>query len=980
MTLGTDETLPPDPEQTPGQLDATMAADADATGASSPPASPMDRGSIIGRYVVLSRLGAGAMGVVLAAYDPELDRKVALKLLRPRGGEQSAARTRLQREAQALAKLNHPNVVAVHDVGLHGARVFVAMEHVSGQTIGDWIESGAQPVKEVLRVFGEAGRGLAAAHAAGLVHRDFKPDNVMLDDSGGVRVMDFGLARSGDDEEGEPPNLEPDAVVAARTRDPLATPLTRTGAIMGTPAYMAPEQFAGAVVDARSDQFGFCVSLYEALYGERPFAGASLVELSVSVTEGEIRDAPSKTSVPGWVRAALLRGLSVKPEDRWPSMEALVVVLGHGAARSRRNRIFASLGALGLCAGAVMGYQQWDEARRIDACVADGNRVEAVWNAASRASLRDGLLATGVSYAHSTVDKVMPFFEAQAEAIRSAQTQACLETRVQGAWSEDLLTRATWCLDERRMQIEAVADELSGADDKSMQKAITAAAKLSAVAPCRDEQRLRQSPSPPEDRQAVEAVLRTLSTAEAREFAGKYDEALEVAKGALVEAEAIGWPALSASARWRVGTLLDSTGEYEAAETTLETAYFEAAGVGATDVMVETAADLTYTVGFKLARHEDGHRWARHAQLALATLREPEESLRRAELNNNIAAIHDVAAEYEQALQLYERALAVREKILGPQHPSVATSLNNLASLHKDMAAFDQAKSLFHEAVAIKEKALGPEHPSVGLSLYNLGRVHLNAGEYDEAKAILERALSIMEKSLGKDHSNVGAALNGLGQIHRANREYEEAKASYERSLAIWEKTFGPEHPNIATSLNNLAVVYDATGEASEAKALYERALAITEKAVGPEHPNVATSLNNIGMAYAASGDYDEANARYERAVAIYEKALGPDHVRLSYPLDGLAEVALDRGRPRDAIAYVERALALRTSTETAAVMIAKSRFLLARALWDAPAGSGRDRGRALDLAEQSRDAYEVASNRAERLAKVEAWLADHQL
>jgi eukaryotic-like serine/threonine-protein kinase len=310
------------------------------------------RGGTIGRYLVLSPVGTGAMGVVLAAYDPELDRKIALKLLKPRGSALRRARERLQREAQALAKLGHPNVVAVYDVGVHDEQLFIAMEFVEGQTLGAWMAAApavstgggvgtspkapppARPWREVLEVFVQAGRGLAAAHDAGLVHRDFKPDNVMLSRDGRVRVMDFGLAR-----------VDDDASDSRRTTDVVGS-LTQTGALLGTPAYMPLEQFGGGLVDARSDQFSFCVALHEALYGERPFVGETIGELMGGLLEGAVRVPTRGAAVPGWVRVVVLRGLATKPEDRFPSMPALLSALAADPV-ARRRRIALRLG-LGL--------------------------------------------------------------------------------------------------------------------------------------------------------------------------------------------------------------------------------------------------------------------------------------------------------------------------------------------------------------------------------------------------------------------------------------------------------------------------------------------------------------------------------------------------------------------------------------------------------------------------------------------------------
>src|SRR5262245_41903110 len=303
------------------------------SGAATP--EQLSKGASLGRYVVLGLIGRGGMGEVYAAYDPELDRKIAIKLLKVRGGAGADAaaaadgRQRLLREAQAIARLSNPNVVVVHDVGTFGESVFIAMEFVDGHTLGYWLQAATRDWREVLNVYLAAGRGLVAAHAAGLVHRDFKPENVMITTTGEVRVMDFGLAR---EQRENLPALarqkataagkraaaiaetidlaDPDATAKLAPGGAIATPgspsggylqmkLTQTGAVLGTPAYMAPEQFAGEDSDARTDQFSFSVALWEALYGRRPFAGNNAVELMANVVAGALREPPADTRVPG---------------------------------------------------------------------------------------------------------------------------------------------------------------------------------------------------------------------------------------------------------------------------------------------------------------------------------------------------------------------------------------------------------------------------------------------------------------------------------------------------------------------------------------------------------------------------------------------------------------------------------------------------------------------------------------------------------
>jgi serine/threonine protein kinase len=344
------------------------------------------------------------MGVVYAAYDPKLDRKVALKLLRPRGGGDQTRRTaRLEREAQAVAKLSHPNVVGIFDVLVHEDRLVLAMEYLAGGTLTGWLAAQKRSSREILKMFVEVGHGLAAAHAEGQIHRDFKPDNVLLDKNGVPKVVDFGLVRMrsttgahqvapADDEDEVDDEVKGDA--------PEARKLTRTGAMAGTPAYMAPEQFLDGAVDARSDQFAFCIALFEALYGERPFEGETLIALADSVTSGKVRALPKNAEVPGWLRACVLRGLSVNPSDRFPDLGALVTALATDPIARRRRRVLAAAAAAAVIAG-VVATRQYVGAKRREiykqvaehVAVADAALASAAAKRAEAKTLRDRAFA-----------------------------------------------------------------------------------------------------------------------------------------------------------------------------------------------------------------------------------------------------------------------------------------------------------------------------------------------------------------------------------------------------------------------------------------------------------------------------------------------------------------------------------------------------------------------------------------------------------
>ncbi len=325
-------------------------------GATLPSAGPhgesVGPGSKIGRFVIGKQLGVGGMGVVYAAEDPELGRQVAVKVLRGAVARDSAqAARRIMREARLAARVAHPNLVSIYEVGQHEGRVFIAMELVAGSSLTVWLRERPRSPKEILAVFVDAGRGLAAAHAAGVVHRDFKPDNVLVGKDGRARVTDFGLARRG------APDESPGASEAekARVRRTSLSDLSNAAAILGTPAYMAPEQHSGANTDPRTDQFSFCVALYEALHGQRPFDGTTWEELSESVLGGRLKPPPATSRVPASLQRIVARGLSVRPGDRYASMNQLLEALGRDRGRPLRAWAYCSLVLLVAMATALVG-------------------------------------------------------------------------------------------------------------------------------------------------------------------------------------------------------------------------------------------------------------------------------------------------------------------------------------------------------------------------------------------------------------------------------------------------------------------------------------------------------------------------------------------------------------------------------------------------------------------------------------------------
>jgi tetratricopeptide (TPR) repeat protein/predicted Ser/Thr protein kinase len=1010
MSEAVTDTLPPI------GVDATQATlSPQQTGAESGPILP---GTIIGRYVVLSKLGAGAMGMVLAAYDPELDRKVALKLLKARTGSQDAAQARLRREAQALAKLDHPNVVGVHDVGVHEGQLFVGMEFVEGQTLGEWMLEATRPRPwpEVLRVFAEAGRGLAAAHEAGLVHRDFKPDNVMLGADGRVRVMDFGLAR-GHGKDDAPSESTIERIHRNTDKQPTVA-LTQTGAMTGTPAYMSLEQFHAKGVDARSDQFGFCVALYEALYGERPFTGTSVMQLLHEVMHEHVREPPKGTKVPVWLRKVVVRGLSKHQDARWPSMTALLAALADDPAIRRRKWWTVTLVA-GVVAGVAWGM--WHVVRQdAQTCAGMQAKLDGVWDDERRASVQDAIEATQLSYATDTWERIEPRLDDYTRQWVAARVEACEATH-RGEQSGELLDLRMACLDERLSHVRATVEVLASADATVVQKAVEAIADLPSLERCADVNALRAELPPPEDPEVAQRVAQLHERrieAKALLKAGKYVEALAATQAVVHEADTLGYAPLQAQARLLEGQVQSRSGNFELAEHALEQAYNTAVGLRMTAESAEASRRLVYLVGNQLARHEAGRQWAKHAE-PLARATGTDEAL--GYYLNSIGSVAFIEGKYEEARSLQERALAIEEKALGADHLEVASTLSSLAGVAWGEGKYAEARGYQERSLAITEKALGAGHPEVANALSNLGVLAKSEGNYEQARIYGERALVIWETTLGPEHSDVAYALANLGSMYQAEGKHDDARHHYARALAIWEKTLGPEHPNVAFALNGMGSSAEAQGKLEEGRVYYERALAVREKTLGPEHPEVAYSLHNLGVLSRSEGNLDAARGYFERALAVREKALGPEHPDVAASIDslgivaneqgehtqaydhyqrsliirekvlspehpdvassltGLGQALLSQGKPADARAYLERALSIRSSNEVDPRALAETRFALAQALWDASADAGPDRARARELAEQTRDTYTNAGEgAAKQLADVLSWLADH--
>ena len=962
-------------------ISATMAAaqaDTLSSGVWKPEAAELPRGAEVGRYVVIGQLGAGGMGVVYAAYDPELDRKVALKLVReesPRGPDSSDGRARLLREAQALARLSHPNVVAVHDAGTLGDRVWLAMEHVEGATLRAWVQTERR-WPELLQAMIAAGRGLAAAHAAGLVHRDVKPDNIMVGADGRVRVMDFGLARAA----GARVVSAPDS---GGPGERLSVSVTRTGAMLGTPAYMAPEQWVGKEADARTDQFAYCVTLWEALFGERPFMGDTLALLAPRVLRGEVRAPPSGRAAPGWLRKALARGLQAEPSRRWPDMATLLARLEHGRTRARRGWIAAGCVVMALAGAGWLGWQQHARAQQAAACVAAGAEIEGVWDEAARSQLAQALRLSGAAHPDATYAKVVPWVDRWSAEWARVRAQVCEEATVAGTRPLAELASATACLEERRDDLVQTLMVLGDGDRVSAARAVQVVAGLPAAAVCADPEVLARRPALPDDagtRTEVDGLRRELMRVRGLRAAGRLTEGARRAESVLVAADALAYAPLTIQARLAFGGLVGEA-DPGRAERELARAYADAGAIGADELAATAATELAQLVGVTAARPVEGLVWGQSAAMFVARLGRTG-TLAAADVDLAIAAIHTLRGAPAEALPLATRALEIREQALGPDHPGVAMVRVVLAGIHRargetdmaqaqlDRGAYESAQRELERALPIQEAALGADHPEVGSTLGNLASVLLARGEPSRAMELLERSLHIQAQALGEGHPDVARSVHNLAVLHGRLGDHAEAVTLHERALAARIAALGPDHLDVLQSLDDLGYERRAHDELTAAAEVDAQALALRERVLPAGHTDVAWSLEVLAEVRISQGRLDEAEPLLTRALDIRGRAQPPDHHELASTRVLLGRLALARGRTAEATALLERAVAaLAASTEASALARGEAEFALAQAL-------GPRQARARELARAADERFRTAGAMgALRSAALQAWL-----
>ncbi len=899
----------------------------------------LQSGEVIGRYRIQDILGSGGMGVVYAAFDPDLDRNVAIKIIRPQADDADAelARSRCLREAKLMAQISHPNVLTVYEVGTIDQQVFIAMEFVNGMTLRDWQKQG-RSWSEIIEVYEKAGRGLAAAHAVGLLHRDFKPENVMVDEAGRVRVLDFGMAVASNSLLSAMAEIEESSRSLISKKKPLFSgSLTETGAVMGTPGYMSPEQHMSQEIDARSDQFSFCVALFEALYGIRPFAGDNYIQLAHNVIQGELAEIPKDTEVPRWVQEIVSKGLQRKPSDRFESLEPLLSALG----RSRATRpIFYLLGGLGLALALAIafffaGVFEAGHADHSDTrCKGGQARLTGVWDANTKSAAAASFSALKSGFSEGSWKATERVLDKYASDWVSMHQKACEATTVRGEQSEQLLDLRMICLDHRLIELNELSSVLTKVDVNLANNAQSAADALSPIADCGDVERLTARVQAPKD-EAQWAAAKELRSSLARvkilTDTGQYPEALSLVKTLDEAVKAVAYKPLEAEYYFALGVAQWKTGDSVQAAESLRLAGQIAQAARDDRLKLKAWIQLVHIVGFDLGDLKGALVWSQLAEGALSA-GEGDDRL-RAQLYNYMGAAYFQAGDYQKSVEFNKKSYDVRILFLPEEHPAVATSLDYL------------------------------------------GSGYLMQGESDLAFSSLTRAMEIRQATLGNDHPMVAESHNNLGNAYYHLGQIEQAKQEYTFALETWQAALGPDHPKVAVALANLANVMVTEGDYEQAIEFLKRSLAIEKKSFGENHLNVSDAYYDIGVVYSMMDDDDQALSFYESALESADRGGAREHPNTARVLLALGTTASALGKQALALESVERALTLRTTTNQPVADIAESRFALAKIVFD-----GKDKELAIELAERAGREYAgLGESYGEAKQEVDSWLQQHR-
>ncbi|MEZ4449591.1 MAG: serine/threonine-protein kinase [Nannocystaceae bacterium] len=972
-------------------------------------------GTVIGdRYAIEAQVGRGGMGVVYRARDLELDRPVAIKFHAALDDPRAAAR--MTGEARAMARLAHPNVLTVHEVGRFEGRVFLAMEWAEGGDLRRWLAAEPRGWEAIVERFVAAGEGLWAAHRVGLVHRDFKPSNVLLDGDGRVRVADFGLAAI-EAEAGparrirsDAPGSSPAAGSSAGTgtsRAPAPGGASETDAPapargLGTPAYMAPEQRAGLDVDARADQYSFCAALHEALTGALP---------------GEPPRDPRP--LPARIARALARGLRAAPAERFPDMPALLDALRPELARRRRRRILVAVAAVAVAiTGVALGWALRPGAAPIS-CAATAWEAATIWPAARREVLAARFGALDSPYAADAWPRVRALVGDYVDRLASAQVEACRDTHERGLHSTELLDRRMACLSRARRELDARLGELARVDAGSVARAIPLATSLPDPARCGDLERMEEEEAPEPDpaRAArIDAVLSALAEARARVIAGAPLEAAEQVIALGPEIDALARRSLDIDRHHVLGDAYGLAEHAREGREHLEAGYVLARAAGDDARAAALATAIAHRLDLDQAAYRESLFWARIAraelersggdpelevrlflieggaedglgelQAALDLFDRARERLAQAPSSRpdqlaQILSFKGITLErmgrFQEAIATQEETLARIRAALGDRHPNVIHAENLLGTALSEAGRYEEAITRYQEAIALAEALFGRDPPIAEIPLANLAVAHGDVGRFREAIPILERVRAIQERAAEPNPETVATTLEMLGEYHAQIGDVTEGLALLGQAGALLRGQLGDDHPRVAQWRVRYAETIALTGDLRRSLAEQRAAADALLRAFGPDHPSLLDSWAAMGIAERDLGHLADAEATLRRTEAAWAR-VDASHPHAAYASTALGGVLIDLGRPAEALPLLEAALKVREAAAVRPWDLAETRWQLARGLAAAGDPSAAARTRALALAARETFREHPDQVDAREVAALERFLAE---
>ncbi len=942
----------------------------------------LPQGTRVSRYVLLDVLGRGAIGTVYRAHDPELERDIAIKVMR---FSSEKRRERGLREAQALAQLSrHPNVITVYDVGtFDNDYVFIAMELVVGGTLRSWLEQATRTREQIVTVFLHAGQGLHAAHQAGMVHRDFKPDNVLVDEGGQVMVLDFGLARAldmssdslplADNELESPDSGSLDRIHDATTKlhridsardgeeasSPgprsrprahgkhsssqglLAKTITRAGAIVGTPGYMPPEQLLGAATSTHADQFSYCVTLYEALYGDRPFAprGSKFSAVRKAVLAGQVRPPPPNSRVPARLRQILVRGLSRVPTDRYPSMALLLDALApfsksHG--RQLRGLAAAAI-AIAVIAAAIV----WIGIRaESSAAVCQGGETywREAWAPSVRTAGRESFAKAGRSHAVDTWSRMASVIDKRQARWVATQQEICERTRVHASQSERLFDVRMSCMDARLRETKAFINTITTDPDATVvDNALQAAGELSSIEQCSTlESPAVPLPEDPVQRQAVLELEDQILRIDALQKIGRHTEALPVAAAAVHNAKTIDYPRIQALVGLYYGRLLvKPKNDLVAAEETLMKAANHAARAKDDALLGEIYTEIVLVLASSKTRFGEVARLSDLAENALTRAGNP--PALRGQLCENRAILLATRGNAKEAYPEYECALDAYAEAFGPNSIKTASALTYMGFSLLLEGKYSIAWQRLEKAQVIVERNVGTHHPWRARGLTAMARIAYRLDRLDQAEELANEAHELYKQVYGEKSLSVASVRGTLAKIALARgqitRAREKADKSWQRATAI----LGANNRTSTLYQSVIAAVASAEGKYEEAIGHYQRLLETTRKSYSKGSSMITRPLLDLATTYRRSGDLAKAEEHLREAVAGIETGQNTDHPAYVEALNALAASRLAHGDAAGARQAIDKALTYKHQKRLSTGVRGQTQALMAKVLWRDP-------------------------------------------